>query len=178
MATATANATIETKTKDQAPPDAISCILVDHSNSRLLYGILDNLIKKRDDAMLEKLVHTIAVHCRLHNQTRFEVLLPLVQQLQQGEKLAPLMKEKMLENEKLLAALDSSKKHLDNKEFVEVVQQQKQADLELMDMAEAQILPAMLEELDVQALTQAAEKMEEVKSKAPLEPQAEMFAAA
>lgn len=32
----------------------------------------------------------------------------------------------MLENEKLLAALDSSKKHLDNKEFVEVVQQQKQ----------------------------------------------------
>jgi hypothetical protein len=42
-----------------------------------------------------QLVHTIAVHCRLHNQTRFEVLLPLVQQLQQGEKLAPLMKEKV-----------------------------------------------------------------------------------
>jgi hypothetical protein len=27
---------------------------VDHSNSRLLYGILDNLMKKKDDAMLEK----------------------------------------------------------------------------------------------------------------------------
>jgi hypothetical protein len=29
-------------------------------------------------------LHTIAMHCRMHNQTRYEVLLPLVEKLQVG----------------------------------------------------------------------------------------------
>ena len=188
----------------------------------------------------------------MHNQARFEVLLPLVEKLSEGGKLAKLMKQKVgsswrrkrsswvqghsqlvalsgrpgpvqcaadslpqcaadppasrlphldlkvIENEELLAALDTTKKHLDNKEFVEAVQRQKkargaarccwsgvaaaatpllagawhagaarcpssllpisgvptalgpgrvcvQADMELMDMAERDILPAMQE---------------------------------
>lgn len=83
-----------------------------------------------------------------------------------------------MENEQLLAALDATKKHLDNDEFVQAAQRQKQArhsrhaclwpaaasaspppflpwlsqrcvaavqaDMELMDMAERDVLPAML----------------------------------
>lgn len=41
------------------------------------------------------MVHTLGIHCRLHNQTRSEVVLPLVQKLQGGDKLAKLMEEKV-----------------------------------------------------------------------------------
>jgi hypothetical protein len=44
-----------------------------------------------------------------------------------------------------LDAVDKAKKHLSNPEFVEGMQKQKAADMELMQMTEAEVLPAMME---------------------------------
>lgn len=50
---------------------------VDHANSRVMFGILDDVMKSKDDKMLEKVVHAIGIHCRMHNQARR----PRVQQI-------------------------------------------------------------------------------------------------
>ena len=51
----------------------------------------------------------------------------------------------LLEVEGCLDEVDKAKKHLSNPEFVEGMQKQKAADMELMQMTEAEVLPAMME---------------------------------
>ncbi|PRW57530.1 hemerythrin [Chlorella sorokiniana] len=175
---AAAEGPIASKAKSMSPPDAVSCILVDHLNGRTLISVFEGLKKGQDDAMVEKVVHTISLHCRMHNQAVGEVLLPLVMKLSKGKELGKQLKAKLSEIERLLETLDDTKKHLDNEEFIKAMQKQKQADSEMMEMMEATILPALIDELGAEAeeLVAAAEQMEAIKIKAPLMPQPKAFA--
>lgn len=170
-AAAAKGAPIPSATKEQSTPTAISCLLVDHANSRTLQEIFERVVKAKEDANVEKLAHTMAIHCRMHNQVLSEVLLPLVQKLKKGKAMGKAMQDKVTEIEGLLAKLDGTKKHLGNAEFVQAMGKKKQAEIELMTMAENDIIPAMLEELEMDDMVQAAEQMEAVKVKAPLLPQ-------
>ncbi|KAL4452154.1 hypothetical protein ABPG75_007816 [Micractinium tetrahymenae] len=125
-AAAAEGAPIPSATKEQSPPTAISCLLVDHANSRTLQEIFERVMKAKEDANVEKLAHTMAVHCRMHNQVLSEVLLPLVQKLKKGKVLGKAMQDKVTEIEGLLAKLDKTKKHLGNSEFVEAMGKKKQ----------------------------------------------------
>ncbi|PSC71130.1 cation-binding [Micractinium conductrix] len=168
--------TISSETKERMPPNAISCCLVDHANGRTLHqarAVFAKVAANKEDAMVEKVVHTITMHCRMYNYAMMEVVLPLVEGLsEKGGELAKALKEQLQSCEGCLATVDAAKKHLDNAEFMEAMTKAKQADSELMTMAETDILPALMTEVEMSELQEAAERMEAAKIAAPLAPQA------
>ncbi|KAI7835906.1 hypothetical protein COHA_010209 [Chlorella ohadii] len=175
---AAAEAPISTEAKTMSPPDAVSCILVDHLNGRTLISVFEGLKKGQDDAMVEKVVHTIALHCRLHNQAVGEALLPLVMKLGKGKELGKALKAKMTEIEGLLETLDKTKASGERGlASIKAMVTQTLARADRLN-GSCTMCRSFPQEMGAEAeeLVAAAEQMEAIKIKAPLMPQPKAFA--
>ncbi|GAB4819066.1 hypothetical protein N2152v2_006112 [Parachlorella kessleri] len=156
----------DSELKKLKPVTAYAMILCAHANCRVLFKRFNELVEseagKGDDKLVEMLAHHIGLHTRMHNQCIQDVEMALVKQLPKGGTLAQKMQKQVLVLEEGLENLEKTKKHLDNEEFVELMQKMEKDCEELMDQEET-VLEQLTKEVDEDALVKAADKMESVK---------------
>lgn len=158
---------METSLERENPPTMSAAAQVSTMNGSTLFKIFNRLKNEEDDEMLEKVVHYMSIHSRLHNQVVSEAMLPLLKKSKEGKVFAQKMMDKTMELEGMLNELDKTKKHLDNEEFIQLMTDMEESCSEAADL-ENEALAFLEEELEEDALEKAAAKMEHIKMKAPL----------
>eukprot|EP00887_Chlorella_sp_A99_P007624 scaffold20.g7624.t1 len=175
MSTAGQPKTVESEAKKLASPNAATMVLVDHMNARSLEQRFEQAKSDSEGAVIEKLAHTMSLCTRLHNEAAMLALLPLVKQLKKGGTLSKSMGEKVQKIEEMLEQIEGTKKHLDNAEFVKLMEAKKKACEEQFE-EEEQVLAMIVSELPQENLETGATNMEEAKMKASLAPHKEVYA--
>ena len=124
----------------------------------------------KDDIHLERVTHLILLASRLHNAAVEGAVLPLVKQLSSGGgTMAQEMSAKMRETEECASEIAKTKKHASNQEFLDQMKKFEG----LVDegaAAERTALEAPVKEISEETLIEGADRMEEAKMNATLEP--------
>ena len=61
---------MESKTKQDHPPNAATSMLIDHLNAKALMALFNRAKDNDEEDECERLCHAITLHLRMHNQVR------------------------------------------------------------------------------------------------------------
>jgi hypothetical protein len=129
----------------------------------------DCLQAGEDASYVERITHLIMVTSKLKSATVVGAMLPLVQSVSGGEKLAEQMTEQNELLEDMLSKIASTKKHPDNKEFVQLMEEYEQGCMEASKL-ELKALQLLVKEIDEDQLIAAAADFEKCKLQTSLTP--------
>lgn len=161
---------IDSKLKAAKPPTAYSCALVDTANASVYMKLFNDCIQSGEDASyVERITHLIMVTSKLKSATVVGAMIPLVQGISNGEKLSEQMMEQNNLLEEMLVKIASTKKHPDNKEFINLMEQYDQGCKEAQKI-ELKALQAVMKEVDEEKLIAAAAVFEKCKLETSLTP--------
>ena len=109
------------------------------------------------------------VTSKLKSATVVGAMLPLVQKISNGEKLADQMREQNDLLEEMLVKIASTKKHPDNEEFINLMKEFEQGCEEAAKL-ELKALSAVIKEVEEEKLIAAAAEFEKCKLETSLTP--------
>jgi hypothetical protein len=132
--------------------------------------LFNDCLQAGEDANhVERIAHLIMVTFKLKSATVVGGMIPLVRGISDGEKLAEQMKEQNNLLEEVMVKIASTKKHPDNKEFIDLMKQYEEGSKEAQKI-ELKALQALLKEVDEEKLIAAAADFEKCKLETSLTP--------
>jgi hypothetical protein len=152
------------------PPTVYSCALVDTANAGVYLKLFQDCLQAGEDASyIERITHLIMVTSKLKSATVVGAMLPLIEGVSGGEKIAEQMKEQNEKLEQMLVKISKTKKHPDNKEFVDMMDEFEKG-CKKAQKIEVEALQLLIKNLDEEVLIAAAQDFEKCKLETSLEP--------
>jgi hypothetical protein len=90
------------KLREMKPITAGAAVMSDHANLRTYHKIFEKVVSEGDNQGVERVAHAIVLCSRLHDQAAMQGLVPVVEGMANGGKLAGTMKEHMAKKEELM----------------------------------------------------------------------------
>jgi len=132
--------------------------------------LFNDCLQSEDGAnYIERITHLIMVTSKLKSATVVGAMVPLVQGVSNGEKLAEQMMDQNNMLEEMMVKIASTKKHADNKEFINLMKQYEQGSKEAQKI-ELKALQAVIKEVEEEKLIAAAADFEKCKIETSMTP--------